>query len=158
MMLSQEQLRASDELEGLRPRCSGQGGGITAMLCIRICAAHRLMIPDWLAVLFIRRHDLVAKAAVPGFDAAFGCPWSQDPVVRAKERETLRMQALVHHRVFELGGPDAAPMVPIGKELFAQIGREAEIDLPGHRVKNLYYGALKNGYPNVAKLRPRVVR
>jgi hypothetical protein len=139
------------ELEKRRHACEGIGGGTVTLQCIRLCAANRMVIPDWLATQFLKRFVRWDSAEVGSLDEAFGWRWPKGPKRLAQARERIALRAAVHAWVYRLAHVDND--LSITPELFARIGRMPEINRCASTVGELYYEALREGRPDVAWLR-----
>ena len=102
------QHHAALELERARSKCQkpGSAGGLAVMRCVRICAANRMVQPDWLAAEFLRRYMQVDRLIVGSFDEAFGRPGPRGAARLAAARARLEHRALVHAEVFRLAIAD----------------------------------------------------
>ena len=102
-------------------RLGAQINGFEVLACLRVCANHDLVMPEWLAFAFIRRYDAVLNCRAGSWDdpLAFGKPYpgKQLASVRKKRRTRLAVWNLVNERLSE------TPRPPIDKGLFEEVGK-----------------------------------
>jgi hypothetical protein len=114
--------------------------GVDVLACVRQCATHGLVMPDWLAFEFNRRYDAVAlnlRAASWDDPLAFGRPVPKGAHVAAmRKRRTLRHQVANEVRRLLQESPDnkideylferAGLPFGIGKTLASEMYYEAQ--------------------------------
>jgi len=100
--------------------------GFAVLACVRKCANHGLVMPEWLAYAFIRRYDRVLSCQAGSWDdeSAFGKPYPKGTNLHAlRKKRELRMQVWLH--ATRLINEDCNR--PIDKGLFEEIGKKLHI-------------------------------
>ena len=114
--------------------------GFSVLACVRRCANHDLVMPQWLARAFIRRYDAVLRCRADSWDdpLAFGKPYP-------KGAHLSKLRAARTHRIDVYNRVVAAirrnPERAIDVKLFREVGNE--IGLKPTIVQTYYYDAAK---------------
>ncbi len=143
------QWSAATEITGMR--AEAESSGFAVLACVRNCANHDLVMPEWLAQAFINRYDKVLTCRADSWDdeAAFGRPYPKGSHL-SKLRQAREYRFQVHGQV--VAAVQENPKRPIDRSLFAEVGKSLGIN--GTTVQAFYYEATKIlGYG--AKGRPR---
>ena len=145
------QWQAACQVTAARPGCAGPNGGTVALSCVNVCAIHGLVMPDWLADEFSRRHALVTTARARTWSDAFGLAWPKGARLKGAP-DALALRRRIHSEVMRLAL--ARPELAIGRVLFEEVGEQPGIGLSGAAVERHYFAALhQDGSVNVAQLR-----
>ena len=131
------QLANAQMIESMRGET--EGSGFTVLACVRRCANHDLVMPEWLARAFIRRYDAVLNCLANSWDdpLAFGKPYPGTHLSKLRAARTHRMD--VYNRVnvaIQLN-----PKRALDVKLFREVGNE--IGLKPTTVQTYYYEAAK---------------
>lgn len=121
--------------------------GFDVLACVRICANHDLVMPEWLAFAFIRRYDAVLNCRAGSWDdpAAFGKPYPKGTHLSA-----LRKARVNSYAVWNMVNSilKANPERAIDKGLFEEVGEHLGL---GATLADEYYYQVKRRWPNPAK-------
>ena len=121
-------------------RSEAEESGFAVLACVRRCANHDLVMPEWLARVFIRRYDAVLTCRADSWDSplAFGKPYP-------KGKHLSALRAARAHRMDVYNRVNAAilrnPEKALGVKLFREVGNE--IGLKSTAVQNYHYEATK---------------
>jgi len=129
-------------------RAGAQVNGFDVLACVRICANHDLVMPEWLAFAFIRRYDAVLNCRALSWDdpAAFGKPYPE-----GKHLSALRKARVNRSAVWNMVNSILAanPERAIDKGLFEEVGKELGL---GATLADKYYYQAKRRLLNPAKM------
>lgn len=141
-----EQWEAAQKLTGQKAQIeSGDGFGV--LRAVARCALYRLVIPDWLVPLYLKRIYAVQCYAAGSWDdpAAFGRPYPKGTQIAARRRRRLAkfpVVRAVHDALAE------NPARPIDDAFWEQIA--AEIGYQETVVQELYAEAVAKGWTKKA--------
>ena len=133
--------------------------GFDVLACVRKCAIHQLVMPEWLADAFVKRYNSVLNCRAGSWDddAAFGEPYPRLDGQPKRQLKSLR-KARLHRVAVWLAVVDAIkenPKLAIDINLFQRIG--LVFRLKSTEVQTYYYqGAELMGYGAKGKLRDSV--
>jgi hypothetical protein len=140
------QAAAACQLETDRLRIEG-GDGFDALKAVALCAVRGLVMPDWLAQLFLNRYREVQQLRVGGWGdpKAFGPAFPKGTHLAALRRGRRgRVKASLAFTRLIKENPSRA----IDKGLWEEVGRE--IGEGATQAENLYREALKQGMGSTA--------
>ena len=136
-----------------RMRAEAESNGFAVLACVRKCANHDLVMPEWLAHAFIKRYDSVLNCRADTWDdeAAFGKPYPKGAHL-SKLRHARVHRMKVHLAV--VAAVKENPKRPIGLTLFRDVGKA--LGMKSKTVQDYYYEAAKvMGYGAKGALRSR---
>lgn len=143
---------ARERLEEWRRRF--EGGERTMLLtAIRTCAAHGLVMPEWIARAYIDAYDLISSARAGSWDDVFGSPHGKGKHL-SRLRQTRETWPIVLAAVVEaVNDGEIQRGEPIPRSLFERIGAMKGVHLARTRVEELYeVGKAMTGIDPAAKL------
>jgi hypothetical protein len=141
------QWHAAQIINGEKAKCETDGFAVLA--CVRKCANHDLVMPEWLARAFIRRYDTVLTVQAGSWDdqKAFGKPYP-----KGVHLSSLRFARENRLAIFRAVCAAAQGDIPIDKTVFASVGNT--FGVKATTVQKLYYQAVEM-WGRGAKGKPR---
>ena len=130
--------------------------GFDVLACVRKCAIHQLVMPEWLADAFVKRYNSVLNCRAGSWDddAAFGEPYPRLDGQPKRQLKSLRKTRLHREAVWVavVKAIEVNPKLAIDINLFQRIG--LVFGLKSTEVQTYYYqGVELMGYGAKGKLR-----
>ena len=129
------------------------GSGFAVLAAVHQCATRRLVMPDWLAMAFIRRYRAVLNLQALSWDdaASFGKPYPKGTNKSAR-RKARMLRFAVLNSVNQIISSE--PQTAVNKALFARVGKP--LGIGGTLASELYYQA-KGAFESGAKKPGQIV-
>jgi len=123
---------AREQLRPLREEILRTGSGLDVLRAISVCAMRDVVMPEWLAIEFMKRYRSVTHARVASWDEAFGRPYP-----KGAHLSTLRTERKMAPEVYRAVNALRRSGKGIGKMLFEEVGEK--LGLSATQTDRLYY-------------------